>query len=49
MRGNFPNFCSIDVFSLEMDSLNNEDNFVANSLGWRTFKADKNWAENFPF
>ena len=25
---NFPNFCSIDVFSLEMDSLNNEDNFV---------------------
>ena len=21
----------------------------ANSLDWRTFKADKNWGENFPF
>ena len=23
--------------------------FRANSLSWRTFKADKNWAENFQF
>ena len=23
--------------------------FRANSLSWRTFKADKNWGENFPF
>ena len=30
---NFPNFCLIDVFSLEMDSLNNEDNFVGQFTG----------------
>ena len=30
-------------------SLVDEDIFKANSLSWRTFKADKNWGENFPF
>ena len=30
---NFPNFCPIDVFSLEMDPLNNEDNFVGQFTG----------------
>ena len=30
---NFPNFCPIDVFSLEMDSLDNVDNFVGQFTG----------------
>ena len=30
---NFPNFSPIDVFSFEMDSLNNEDNFVDQVIG----------------
>ena len=47
--GNFRTFCPIDIFSLEIDSLNNEDNFVGQFNGLGTFKAEKNWAENFPF
>ena len=30
---NFSNFCLIEFFSLEMDSLNNEDNFVGQFTG----------------
>ena len=44
---NFPKFCPIDVFSSEMTSTANEDNFQLFSVTKRENQGEENYARKF--